>query len=64
MEIGIHPVELTWLRNKPQEFVGGLLAGVLVSDLCSVTVAAQPHPVPHKVILARVEACKVTVNNS
>ena len=27
---GVHPIYLTWLEDKRQDCVGGLLAGVLV----------------------------------
>ena len=51
MDVGIYPVNLTWLGDKPQDCVGGLLASVLVSELCRVTTAAQAHVVPRKAIL-------------
>ena len=45
MDVGIYPVNLTWLGDGPQDYVGGLLVGVSVSELHSVTVAVQAHAV-------------------
>ena len=52
MDVGIYPINLTWLGDEPHDYVGGLLAGVLVSELCNIMIAVQPHAVPRKAILA------------
>ena len=53
MKVNTYLVNLTWLKDEPQDCVGGMLEGVLVSELRSIVVAAQPHTVPRKARLAR-----------